>query len=404
MLRFCVIMFSMKTYDRFNDRKILIWGYGREGRSTRNFLDKCCSPSSVDIFEGARADIDEDAYDYIIKSPGIVMDEDHPKYTSQTQIFLEAYRDNTVGITGTKGKSTTSAMLHHVLRAAGKDAVLLGNIGEPCLDHFNGISDDTIVVFEMSCHQLAHVTVSPHVAVFLNLFEEHLDYYKTFDRYFAAKANIARFQNESDILFAGGNVPRLHTDARIFRIDQNEVPGYDLAVLGHHNDYNAHFVYRIASEVYGIEGDLIRKALSGYKGLPHRLQHIGNIDGVDYYDDSISTIPSATIEAISSVKNAGCILIGGMDRGINYDALIKFIDSHTGYDYIFSYDSGRRIYNSVAKTPNCRYAATLEEAVKLAVSITPPGKAIILSPASASYGYFKNFEERGDVFRSLCRL
>lgn len=392
----------MMTYDRFNQKNILIWGFGREGRSTKSFLEKCCSPASVGIFEGKRDEMDEAGYDYIIKSPGIIMDDDDERFTSQTQIFLETFRDNTVGITGTKGKSTTSAMLHHVLSAAGYDSILLGNIGEPCLDHFDQINKDTIVVFEMSCHQLAHVTVSPHIAVFLNLFEEHLDYYKTFDRYFAAKANITRFQKEDDILFAGGNVPRLSTEAVTYRIDFNEVPDYDLSILGHHNNYNAHFVYRIASEIYGVDDKTIRDALSDYKGLPHRLQLLGNRDGIDFYDDSISTIPSATIEALEAVKNAGSVIIGGMDRGINYDDLIGYINAHSEYEYIFAYDSGRRIYDRVKDYPNCRFVADLEAAVELAVLDTPAGKAVILSPASASYGYFKNFEERGDVFAKLC--
>ena len=394
----------MRTYDRFDNKRVLIWGFGREGKSTKHFLEKFCSPASIDVFEGKREDMDEDSYDYIVKSPGIVMDDDDPKFTSQTQIFLENYRDNTVGITGTKGKSTTSALLSHVLYEAGKKTILVGNIGEPCLDHFDCIDDDTIVVFEMSCHQLAHVTVSPHVAVFLNLFEEHLDYYKTFDRYLAAKAKITKFQTENDYLFVGGNVPRLATEAKVCRIDFNEVPNYKMKILGHHNDYNAHFVREIASKIYGIDDAVIRNALETFSGLEHRLQHIGCVDGIDCYDDSISTIPSATIEALSSVKNAATVLIGGMDRGINYDMLIGYINAHREYNYIFSYESGRRIYDSICITDNCHYVSDLSAAVELALSITPKGKAMILSPASASYGHFKNFEERGNVFRSLCGL
>ena len=393
-----------RSYDRFDQKRILIWGYGREGKSSERFLSRYCHAQSVDVFEGKREDIDESRYDFIIKSPGIIMDDDDPRYTSQTQIFLECFRENTVGITGTKGKSTTSALLYHVLAKAGKKAILLGNIGEPCLDHFGEIDDDTIVVFEMSCHQLAHVTVSPHIAVFLNLFEEHLDYYRTFDRYFAAKANIARFQHDGDRLYAGGNVPMLATDATLHRIDFNYVPDYHLAIIGHHNDYNAHFVFRIATQVYGIDEDVVRAALSEFTGLEHRLQHVGCVEGVDYYDDSISTIPSAAIEAMSSVENAGTVLIGGMDRGIDYSSLIDFIVSHKEFEYIFSYDSGKRIYDSVRGGDNCRYAADLEEAVRLAKEITPAGKAVILSPASASYGYFKNFEERGERFCELCGL
>lgn len=394
----------MNTYDRFNRKRILIWGYGREGRSTERFLCEFCTPLCVDIFEGKREDIDEDSYDYIIKSPGIVMEDDDKRYTSQTQIFLEAFRGNTIGITGTKGKSTTSALMYHVLKSAGKKTILLGNIGEPCLDHFGEIDDDTIVVFEMSCHQLAHVTVSPHIAVFLNLFEEHLDYYKTFDRYFAAKANITKFQTEEDSLFVGSQVPDLISSAAVTSIDAKEVPEYNLRIRGHHNDYNAHFVYTIASTVFHIDDATIRAALSEFNGLPHRLQFIGDRDGIDFYDDSISTIPNATIQALSSVTNAKTVIIGGMDRGINYDVLIDFINSHKEYNYIFAYASGKRIYDSIKKSDNCRYAEDLEEAVDIAVSETPSGYAVILSPASASYDHFKNFEERGDTFRKLCKL
>ncbi len=394
----------MERYDKFDGKRILIWGYGREGKSTARFLEQCCKPSSIDVFEGKREEINEDSYDYIVKSPGIIMDDDNEKYTSQTQIFLERYRNNTIGITGTKGKSTTSSLMHHVLTHAGMDAVLLGNIGEPCLDHFGHINEDTVVVFEMSCHQLAHVTLSPHIAIFLNLFEEHLDYYKTLDRYFAAKANIARFQSGDDLLFVGGNVPRLATDAKVERIDFNEVPQYDLSLLGHHNTYNAHFVYKVASSVFGIDDAVIREGLRDFTGLAHRLCHIGTVDGVDYYDDSISTIPSATIEALTSVPNAKTVIIGGMDRGISYDTLISYVNDHDRYNYIFAYDSGKRIYDSVNKTENVHCVSDLEAAVKLAVSITEKGGAVILSPAAASYGYFKNFEERGDVFRKLCGL
>ncbi|MBO4903703.1 MAG: hypothetical protein J5367_00615, partial [Lachnospiraceae bacterium] len=394
----------MISYDRFNGKRILIWGYGREGRSTERFLHEFCTPLCVDVFEGKREDIDEDSYDFIVKSPGIVMDEDNDKYTSQTQIFLETFRDNTVGITGTKGKSTTSSLLYHVLRSAGKKALLLGNIGEPCLDHFGQIDDDTVVVFEMSCHQLAHVTVSPHIAVFLNLFEEHLDYYRTFDRYFAAKANIAKYQTEEDRLFVGDNVPELKTAAATVKIGYQSAPHYELKIRGHHNDYNAHFVYTIASSIFHIDDGKIRSALHDFNGLPHRLQYIGTRDGIDFYDDSISTIPGATIRALSAVKNSKTVIIGGMDRGIDYGVLIDFINDHKEYEYVFAYESGKRIYDSTAKGENCHPVADLEEAVETSLSVTPPGYAVILSPASASYGYFKNFEERGDVFRKLCKL
>jgi len=389
----------MEVQNSFDGKRILIWGYGREGKSTENFLKRCSNPLSVEIFEGKRDGIDEDKYDFIFKSPGIVMHEDNPKYTSQTEVFLNAHRDKVIGVTGTKGKSTTSAMLSHVLsECLDKKVILLGNIGEPCLDHFDEVDENTLVVFEMSCHQLAHTKVSPHVAVFLNLYEEHLDYYETLDRYYNAKKNIALYQNEDDYLFVGEDVPEFESRAHKSRILKNETLDCNMSILGIHNAYNAEFVYRIATEIYGVSSENVIKSVESFKGLSHRLQKVGCINGITYYDDSISTIPKATIEACRSVPNAQTILIGGMDRGINYDELIDFVKSNEMYNYIFMYASGERIYSLVKDYDNCYYEEDLKKTVELAKKITDEGKACILSPASASYGYFKNFEERGDVF------
>lgn len=390
----------MKTFDKFDNKSILIWGYGREGQSTHHFLERCCSPLKIEIFEGAIEDIDEAKYDFIIKSPGIVMEEDNEKYTSQTEIFLEAYHENVIGITGTKGKSTTSAMLHHVLsQCTDKKVILLGNIGKPCLDYFDQIDKDTIVVFEMSCHQLAHILISPHIAVFLNIYEEHLDYYKTFDKYYAAKCNITKYQGAKDLFFRGDQLPDITTAAKICEIRRDAVKSYSLHVPGAHNDYNAEFVFKIATEVFGADEGEVRTSLKSYTGLPHRLQFIGEYDGISFYDDSISTIPNATIEALEAISNAYSVLIGGMDRKISYELLIDYIETHPQYTYILAYESGKRIYDSLKQKTSCHLVSDLREAVETAKRITPAGKACILSPAAASYGYFKNFEERGDVFK-----
>ncbi len=389
----------MGVIEDLKGKKILIWGYGREGQSTRQFLKRCCEPASVEVFEGKREEIDEDKYDLIIKSPGIRMDDDSPKYTSQTELFLEEYRDRVIGITGTKGKSTTSSMLNHVLtRVREGKTILLGNIGEPCLNFFDEITDDTIVVFEMSCHQLAHVHVSPHIAVFLNLHEEHLDYYGTMDRYFEAKKHITSYQRKGDIFLSGEGVPEIETAAEVIHMPYDTSGDYDLQILGKHNVCNANFVLKIVCDVLGYDRDEAVRSLADFKGLPHRLSYIGEKDGVKYYDDSISTIPDATIQALESVPGAYTVLIGGMDRGIAYDVLIDYMKTHPEYRYICSYDSGRRIYDEVSGLDYVYYTDTLENAVRMARDITPAGKACILSPASASYGYFKNFEQRGEMF------
>lgn len=394
----------MKITERLKDKRVLIWGYGREGKSTERFIKTYCQVKSLEIFEGNADQIDEDKYDYIIKSPGIKVDSYHEKYTSQTELFLEQFGAQTIGVTGTKGKSTTSSMLYQVLRACkGENVCLVGNIGLPCLDYYDEYNDDTIIVFEMSCHQLSHMKFSPHVAVFLNLYEEHLDYYGTLENYFQAKTNITLHQSADDYFFYGNNVPEIQTLAKKTEISYDAHMNFNLKLVGEHNQFNATFVYTICTQIFGCEDKACRKAIEEFEGLAHRMQYVGKINGVDYYNDSISTIPQATLQAIKSISNTKTVLIGGMDRHINYDVLIEFIRNHPEYTYILSYESGKRIYDSVSDLSSCRYVKDLTESVALAKEITPEGGACILSPAAASYGYFKNFEERGDRYMQLVR-
>ncbi|WP_130838098.1 UDP-N-acetylmuramoyl-L-alanine--D-glutamate ligase [Lachnoclostridium sp. Marseille-P6806] len=407
----------MNIIEKLNGKRILIWGYGREGKSTERFLASHCPAAQVSVYEGSRDGIDEAAFDFIIKSPGIVMPEDVPKYTSQTELFLEAFRDQTIGITGTKGKSTTSRMLYEAIRGCGKDVLLVGNIGLPCLDEADRIGSDTCIVFELSCHQLAHSHVSPRIAVFLNLFEEHLDYYGSLERYFEAKSHIARYQKEGDVFLRGWNVPDIPTAARVVPLTQAPERDWQLTVNGEQNRYNAEAAFLIASELLGLDAGTVKRRIELCEGLPHRLQLIGTVSGVRFYDDSISTIPEATIAAVRSIPETRTVLIGGMDRGIGYRLLSEFILRTPEVNFICAYESGRRIMKETAryaaekasagpeecggKPANLLSAKDLAEQVALAKRITPAGSACILSPAAASYGYFRNFEERGDAFREL---
>lgn len=392
----------MRIIERLENKDILLWGYGREGKSTERFINTFCSVKSLSVFEGKADEINEDKYDYIIKSPGIHADTYSGKYTSQTELFLEEFAPQTIGVTGTKGKSTTASMMYQVLRACkGGNVWLVGNIGFPCLDHYGEYNKDSIFVFEMSCHQLSHLRFSPHAAVFLNLYEDHLDYYGSYENYFMAKKNITLHQSEGDYFFCGDNVPAVDTVARKRIISYNSPGHFEMKLKGEHNQFNAKFVYAVCTGLYGCSEKETMQAIEGFEGLSHRMQFVANVDGVDYYNDSISTIPQATIEAIKSIPDVRTVLIGGMDRHINYDILIEFIRCHPEYSYILSYDSGRRIYGEVWNLSWCHYKAALPEAVALAKRITPKGGACLFSPAAASYGFFKNFEERGNAYMKL---
>ena len=388
--------------EKFRNKRILIWGYGREGKSTETFFKDNVETACLDIYEGDRAGIDEDKYDFIFKSPGIAAWDLSDKFTSQTELFLEAHKNQVIGITGTKGKSTTSAMLYTVLKAcSGRETFFMGNIGEPCLNHFNEVKEDSIVVFEMSCHQLAHLKVSPHVGVMLNLFEEHLDYYGTMEKYFNAKKNVTLNQNGEDVFYVGAQVPQFATDARVEVI--GEPDKLTMKLFGEHNQYNGTFVKRIAVNEFGCDEKAVEAAIADFGGLPHRLEYVGEFGGVRYYDDSISTIPEASIRAIESIDNVKSILIGGMDRNIDYSILVDYIQKRNDVTFICMYASGKRIYDEVANCDNVVYVSELFEAVQAAASVTPSGSACELSPAAASYGYFKDFEDRGNRFKEMVK-
>ena len=422
----------MKNYLRklIEGKKILILGFGREGRSTFRVLREIGSYASLAISDMRPIEIEEkdvelisgegyldvlDSYDVVIKSPGIVLPKSMNEYkchiTSQMEVFLHCYSHQTIGITGTKGKSTTSSLLYHVFDRCGVPCVFAGNIGLPVFEIANEISGKTAVVLEMSCHQLEYTDVSPAVAVLLNLYEDHLDHYGTFERYCHAKQNIYRHQKEDDILFCSEQAcPEVgKCKSYVHCVDAADLPESAITetrLKGEHNRFNIAVVYEICC-MFGIKDEAFAAAVESFSPLAHRLEYIGALDGVDYYDDSISTTAESAISAAKSIENAGTLLIGGMDRGIDYTELADFISNSKLDLVIFMYESGKRVYDMV-KDPCANggasslvYCKDLSEAVAYAKKATEKGKACILSPAAASYGYFKNFEERGDVFKKL---
>jgi UDP-N-acetylmuramoylalanine--D-glutamate ligase len=417
-----------KLQKFINNKRVLVLGFGKEGQSTYRVLkqlDNYCRLDIADryltdtgavggqrLFTGADYLDCMDGYDIVFKSPGIVLPKKPEGYscalTSQTDIFLDAYGRQTVGITGTKGKSTVSSLIGHVLRAGGLDCVLAGNIGIPVFDVLDRISPETAVVLELSCHQLEYCGHSPHIAALLNIFEDHLDYYKSVKNYIAAKSNIYKYQSASDILFYKPDCAAYVAGhpSRAVPVSVSDLPFADpgFKLPGEHNLLNCAFAYGVCG-LFDVKDEDFRAALRSYRPLPHRLEYIGNKSGVDYYDDSISTTAESTISAVKSIPNAKVVLIGGMDRGIDYSALAAFLAQSSLSHIILMYESGRRIYGMLQGLTMGGAAPVLvpdlQTAAEAARKYAAPGSACILSPASASYGDFRNFEERGDLFRAL---
>lgn len=407
-----------------DNKNILILGFGKEGRSTLSFINDFIEAKSVTVADKNPQEVPEnvsvkfgddymsdlDVYDVIIKSPGIVFVGQSPlvlsKTTSQTDLFLREFGSSTIGITGTKGKSTTTTLIHHVMNFSGFDAVLTGNIGIPPLDSARQMKKGSVAVFEMSCHQLEFQKISPYVAVVLNLFEDHLDHYVTRDNYIKAKEQIFLHQSADDCLIISEMCTEQIKKApsKVIGVgneSEYKIPYEEIALVGEHNYYNIR-VAKAVTDIFGITDEAFTRALKTYKPLPHRLEYVATKNGVDYYDDSISTVCQTTIQAILSLKNVETVIIGGMDRGIDYTELVDFLKNNPVKNIVLIYESGKRIAKMLEEK-KVDYILThdLESAVKLSATLTKAGGKCVLSPAAASYGYFKNFEERGDVFSQL---
>lgn len=396
----------MKIADLLTGKKVLIWGYGREGKATEQFIKNHNIDCEYEVFEGKYEDIDCDRYNIIIKSPGIKCHADNIKLSSQTELFMAQFAKNIIGITGTKGKSTTASLLYYTLKKCGVKTVLVGNIGLPCLECYDEIDDDTVIVYEMSCHQLAHAKASPKISVLLNLYEEHLDYYDTMERYTNAKFNIFRFQRCTDTLIVNEeidiNIPI--NSRKVLMSYDNLKKLFNMKLKGKHNQYNANIVYYIATKCYDLDEEEVTKAIEEFEGLPHRMEYVGEENGVKYYDDSISTICQSAIQAVESLEDIGTIILGGMDRGIDYTILTEYFKRNTDVNIVCMYESGRKIHEMLQGRKNMYLCKDLEEAVDKAKAITEAGKSCVLSPAAASYDHFKNFEERGDKYKEYLGL
>ena len=406
-------------------KTILIAGYGREGQSAERLVKRLVPEAQYTIATKVENNRwrgtdeqwhDEWPFDMVIKSPGIPtfhLPSSSFSLTSLTDLFLQVYGDLTVGVTGTKGKSTTASLIHHLLPGS----ILAGNIGIPLFDILDDINDGSIVVAELSCHQLENIHRAPHISVLLNLFQEHLDHYEDYLGYKMAKFQIALRQHPGDHFFYCTDNQELHNLVR-----DNEtavvstVHPYSLGdatdeerrlldacpLSGDHNRSNALVACRVASLVTRQPLAAFSSQLSTFHGLRHRLEKVGTYRGITWYDDSISTIPAAAIAAVRALGRVDTLILGGFDRGIDYSPLVAFLKETPLKNVVFVGKAGRRIYEELS-TFHFPLSTLIEDdytkIVPWCAAHTPQGGVVLLSPAAASYDAFRNFEHRGDFFR-----
>jgi UDP-N-acetylmuramoylalanine--D-glutamate ligase len=404
----------------FRNKKIMILGYGREGKDTFLFLKKHFPKSELAVAdanpdlrtkEKAKFFLGKDYlshlkdYDVIIKSPGIPFKSlpEHilPRITTQTELFFDNCPGVIVGITGTKGKSTTSSLIYEILKAGGKKVHLLGNIGTPVLSFLDKAAKKDIFVHELSSHQLYGLRKSPHVSVFLNIFPEHLDYYRSFKEYARAKANITLHQKRGDYLIYNSKDKLVSSFCK--KSKARKIP-----ILGEYYELDRNAA-REAAKIFKIPSAVAERAIKRFKGLENRLELVGTFKGITFYNDSLATIPEAALLAIDSLgNNVETVILGGFDRGLDFKKLAKGIIKSRIKTLVLFLPTGRRIWKEVSgldKNKKIRhfFAKNMEEAVKLCFEKTGKGKICLMSPASPSFGMFRDYKERGDMFKKYVK-
>lgn len=428
----------LQIIEYIKDKKILVLGFGREGKSTYSYIRKHLPEKHLTIGDKNEPQIDDEnvsviygedylkclgEFDIVFKSPGIAFLDDvtYPdttEITCQTDMFLRFCKPTVVGVTGSKGKTTTSTLIYEMLKAGGLNTCLIGNIGVPVFEKAD--EDESLVaVVEMSSHQLEFTTASPHVSVLVNIYEEHLDHYKTgFKGYVEAKLNIAVHQKEEDYLIynpeqdlegvvdwekvlKGIGKPVTFTDAKN-DVFINELWKSTEHLKGEHNRQDIAYALTVA-RIFGVGDDAVRTAIKSFGGIEHRMEYVGVINGISWYNDSIATIPTAVMGAVKALGNVDTLLFGGLDRGIDYTDFIEFLFNCNISNLVGLPETGHVIIQTLKQKgsdKNLICAENMEKAVKICTEVTEKGKSCLFSPAAASYNYYKNFEEKGRHFKA----
>lgn len=409
--------------------RIIIAGYGVEGRSNyqyirRHFPDAeviiadarpvLDAPDGVAVRTGERVFAEQcgDA-DMVMRtaslSPRTIVT--NGKIWSATNEFFAHCPAPIIGVTGTKGKGTTSSFITEILRAAGKTVHLVGNIGVPALDVLERVQPDDVVVYELSSFQLWDLEKSPHIAVVLMIEPDHLDAHADMADYVSAKANIAAHQSADDVvIYHRENA----VSCRIAEASAGQKVAFPqpltiamrqaITLPGAHNQDNASAAVLAARAVLPeIDEATICRGLAAFSGLPHRLKFAAERGGVRWYDDSISTTPGSAIAALRSFAEPKVLILGGHDKGAQYDELASEVAASTVRAVLLIGQNAEKLQRALTaagvRAPvQVLSMAGMDEVVAAAAAAARPGDVVLLSPAAASFGQYKNYSDRGKQF------
>lgn len=388
----------------------------------------------VDLVFGLHPDdLLDSSFDYLIKNPGVPIDHKYVEKAKELGIGVineaeMAYRllpdDITlIGITGTNGKTTTTTLTYEILREAFQDRVhLAGNIGYPLCSFLGKLKKDDIIVMEVSCQQGENFKeFKPHIGLFTNISEAHIDFLKTFEHYKEVKARMFYNQTKDDIAILNIENDQVMSqlkniqsktkyfsskneingcylkDGSIYYYDDEVIDIKDIKIPGIHNLENCMASIMIAKE-FNVENKIIQKVLSEFKGVEHRLEYVDTVAGVKYYNDTEATNIKCTQIALSSFDKPIIIILGGLERGQNFDDLIPYMSHVKGIIAVGQCRGRVQEFGDNLEIPTFSYEY-LAEGFKKCVEISAEGDIILLSPASASWDQYKECEIRGNEFK-----
>ncbi len=409
-------------WQNLENKVIGVWGQGKEGQAAIKAVGQhCASYKIIDINEDNTDDIEQ--CDVLIKSPGVSLYRQEITgakkkgiiITSSSNLFFANKSKNTlvIAITGTKGKSTTSALLYHTLKCLGKNVELGGNIGRPLVELADSKAD--VIVAEMSSYQCADCEGVADIGVLLNLYPEHLQWHGSHQQYWLDKLNMInkakrKLLNADDnrtLMMADKKEVEWFNDKQGVHISEGCFYDGDKKIFLCHvlplpGEHNAHNACAVLSVVKMLEMPLKKceAAFASFQALPHRLQKVGEVRGVEFVDDSISTTPETAIAALKALDKGQImtLIAGGYDRGQDYAELGEYVKSlGNRIRLVLLPDTGARIM-AASDGVQSKAVGNMKEAVETAFEYTQDGGVVVLSPAAPSYNCYKNFEERGKDF------
>lgn len=385
-------------------------------------------------------------FDLLVRSPGVklslpeivVAKEKGVEVTSQTKLFFDLCPCPIIGVTGTKGKGTTSALIYEMLKKSGFDAYLGGNIGNPPFEFLDTFTPQSRVVLELSSFQLQDIKKSPHIAVVLMITSDHLDHHGGTEKYIDAKRNILRFQKSEDYAvinrdYLASHESDVHTEGKVFQVsrerDSSEqgcfvkdggiwirmqgtewkiIDVSKIALIGKHNLENV-CAAAMAATLAGATKSDIAQVLQVFTGLPHRLEFVREVNGVRYYDDSIATNPESAIAAIEVFEQPKVLILGGVTEGSKFNELGEVISKSKNIKAIIGigkewHNIKSNIKNEKSKILLIEGANDMKTIVAAAAKIAKPGDIVLLSPACKSFDMFKDYKDRGEQFKREVNL